>query len=85
VGAPFLLEVDIDTWKLSLRGEVVWALSPQTGRALWFHPSFGVSFGTLELPAAEKLEQLLTLSGLPRAPWRARLRVGPEAAEPRAP
>jgi len=80
VGAPFLLEFRIgDGFYLDLPGEVAWAMSPPAERSLWFNPAFGVSFFALDAEKGQKLDQLLTLTNLPKEPWRARIRVGPDA------
>jgi hypothetical protein len=69
VGAPFLLEIRIgDGFALALPGEVVWAMAPPAERSLWFHPAFGVSFFSLDVERGQKLDQLLTLSNLPKEP-----------------
>ena len=79
VGAPFLLELRIGEFGLALPGEVAWAVSPPAERSLWFSPAFGVSFFSLEAEKGQKLDQLLTLTNLPKAPWKARVWVGPDA------
>jgi hypothetical protein len=79
-GAAFLLELRIgEDFSLELPGEVAWALAPPAERSLWFHPAFGVSFFALDVERGQKLDRLLTLSDLPKEPWRARIRVGPDA------
>ncbi|MRI90149.1 pilus assembly protein PilZ [Aggregicoccus sp. 17bor-14] len=79
VGTPFLLEMSMSLGQLPLHGEVVWTTSTQTDRTPALAPGFGVQFGKLRLDIAERLEQLLALSALPPAPWRARVSFGMDA------
>ena len=79
VGTPFLLEMNLSQGLLPLHGEVVWTTSPAPERGVAMAPAFGVQFGTLRLDIAQRLEQLLALSALPPAPWRARVSFGMDA------
>jgi Tfp pilus assembly protein PilZ len=79
VGTPFLLELSLSLGQLPLHGEVVWTTSPANDRIPAVVPGFGVQFGKLRLDIAERLEQLLTLTALPPAPWRARVSFGMDA------
>ena len=79
-GVPFLLELEpAGRPALLLHGEVVWRTRPLPGRARSMNPTFGVRFGTLRPDAAAMLEKVLTLRGLPPAPWVARVSFGMEA------
>jgi hypothetical protein len=79
VGTPFLLEMSLALGQLPLHGEVVWTTSPAPEKGVAMAPAFGVQFGKLRLDIAERLEQLLALSALPPAPWRARVSFGMDA------
>jgi len=79
VGAPFWMGLRIADFALELRGEVAWALTPRADKALWFNPAFGVSFFAFDAATGQKLDRLLTHNALPKAPWKAKVRVGPEA------
>ena len=84
VGTPFLLEMGLSSGPLPLHGEVVWTTSsvirdPAGSTPSLLTPGFGVQFGKLRLDIAERLEQLLSLSALPPAPWRARVSFGMDA------
>lgn len=79
VGSPFLLEMALATGQLPLHGEVVWTTSSVAGSTPAVAPGFGVQFGKLRLDIADRLEQLLALSALPPAPWRARVSFGMDA------
>lgn len=81
VGTPFLLEMGLSIGQLPLHGEVVWTTSSAPGSLAAMSPGFGVQFGKLQADVAERLEQLLALSALPPAPWRARVSFGLSAVE----
>jgi PilZ domain-containing protein len=78
VGAASLLELPASSGPLLLHGEVAWVTQPQ-GRARNARATFGLRFGRLRPGAAERLEQVLRLRGLPPPPWRARLSFGMDA------
>jgi Tfp pilus assembly protein PilZ len=79
LGETFLLELKLSIGTLQLHGEVVWLFTPPRDAAALVHPGFGVRFGKLRPESVERLEELLTLRGLPPPPWSARVSFGMQA------
>jgi hypothetical protein len=79
VGSPTLLEVWLSLGTLVLHGEICWVSNPSPDRSKWINPSFGIKFGKLRTDTQDHLKKILTLRGLPPAPWKARVSFGMDA------
>jgi Tfp pilus assembly protein PilZ len=79
VGAPFLLEMDLQGGPLMLHGEVVWTSSVPKKHSETVTPGFGATFGRLRPEMQQRLDALLALASLPPAPWKARVSFGMDA------
>ncbi len=79
LASPFLLEIWLSIGTLSLHGEIAWLAAQTSDGSKWMNPVFGVKFGKLRPESAEHLKKILTLRGLPPAPWKARVSFGLDA------